>query len=538
MSAAASVPANSRLAGLAPAAIQHVVAAARALELGRVDDAERAITGLLAAHPQHPEVQRLLAGAQSLRGQYEDAAATMRRALAARPDDPLYLNTLGSVLTEAGDYDEAAGALRRACELDPRLATAWLNLGIALMRAMQPAASAEALRRAVALAPDRVDAQCLLADQLKAAGRVDEAIAEYRRVLARRPTAGMAWWGLADIKTVRLGESDVERLRHAVHAPDAGADDRSAMYFALAKAFEDIARFPDALHALARAHAIARERQHWDAAAHAAFVDGVLAACARAAADDGDSFGSEAIFVVGLPRSGSSLVEQVLASHSQVNGAGELPDLPRVLTEESRRRSQPLQLWAARSSREDWRRLGERYLQRTARWRTQRPRSTDKLPYNWLYVGAVRAMLPGARIVVCRRDPLENCLACYRQRLTGNEYTRTFADLAAFWRDFDRAVRQWRALHPGHVHELVHEQLLATPEAGIRALLAQCGLPFEAACLDFHRTERDVHTPSAAQVRQPLRRDTARAPAYGSLLDPLRAALGLAPFVDAEKGKD
>jgi hypothetical protein len=231
-----------------------------------------------------------------------------------------------------------------------------------------------------------------------------------------------------------------------------------------------------------------------------------------------------------MPRSGSTLVEQILASHSQVEGGGELPDLPMVLTEDSRRRGVAFPHWVAAAGGDDWARLGRRYLERTAHWRERRPRFTDKLPYNWFYVGAIRAMLPGARVIVARRDPLETCFSCYRQHLAQNEYTRTFADLAAFWRDFDRAATRWRELHPAHVFESSYEELVAEPQARIRALLDFCGLPFEAQCLEFHRTEREVHTPSAMQVREPLRRDTARSARYGSLLDPLRAALNLPLF--------
>jgi hypothetical protein len=173
----------------------------------------------------------------------------------------------------------------------------------------------------------------------------------------------------------------------------------------------------------------------------------------------------------------------------------------------------------------DWHRLGQRYLARTAHWSQRRPVFTDKLPNNWYYIDAIRAMLPGARIVGVRRNPLETCFSCYRQFLHNNEYQRTFADLAAFWHDFDRSLKRALALYATQVRESVHEDLLADPERHIRGLLEFCGLPFEAACLEFHRTERDVRSPSAMQVREPLRRDTARAARYGSLLDPLRQAL-------------
>ncbi len=521
---------DSRLHGLSQTAIRNVIAAATALDRGQVDEADRHIVGLLAIHPEHPEILRLLAGAQSLRGDASGAVATMRRAVAKRPDDALYHNTLGTALLAADDYDAAVSSFERACRLDPKLGTAWYNLGLALMRSMRPGESAQALRQAVALSPQHSGARVLLADMLKAQGRSDDAIAEYRNVLRVQPYAGMAWWGLADMKTVRFDDADVDALVRAMHEARAGDDDKIAMGFALAKALDERGRYADSLAELARANAIARRRQHWNAAAHSAWIDALLEAFPPAQVQAAEpTLGLEAIFVVSMPRSGSSLVEQILASHSQVDGAGELPDLPAVLTEESRRLSKPLWQWAPEAGAEDWQRLGRRYLERTARWRERRPRFTDKLPGNWMYVGAIRRMLPAARIVVVRRDAVETCLSCYRQRLVGNEYTRTFGDLARYWRDFDRAVRRWRELSPGNVHECLYEKLISDPEAEIRELLAFCDLPFEPACLEFQRTAREVHTPSAAQVREPLRRDTARSPRYGALLDPLRAELGLPP---------
>jgi hypothetical protein len=219
----------------------------------------------------------------------------------------------------------------------------------------------------------------------------------------------------------------------------------------------------------------------------------------------------------------------VLAAHSQVEASGELRDLPQVLAEESRQCGRHYPDWVASATDDDWRRLGERYLERTARWRERKPFFTDKLPGNWMHVGAIRAMLPAAKVIVCRRDPLETCFSCYRQYMTadGQGWTHRFEDLAAYWNAFDRALRQWQARWQGFVHLQDYENLLAEPEASVRALLAFCGLPFEDACLAFGSGSRAVRSPSAAQVREPLRRDTARATRYGALLDPLRNALGI-----------
>lgn len=516
----------SRLHGLEPLAAQQVMAAARALDAWRVDEASSHLAPARASHPDHPEVLRVHAGIQSLRGQHQQAIEAMRRALAQRPQDALYHNTLGTVLGTAGDFDAAIASLRRTCELQPGLALAWYNLGVLLTKCVRNDEAVVALQRAVTLAPDHMAARALLGDMLRTSGQIDEAIAEYRKVLAEQPAAGMAWWGLADIKTVPFAPDDIARMQAAMRQPGIGDDDQVAIGFALAKALDEAGRYAESLAALAHANAIARRRQHWNASAFSAGIATIHAAFAGPPPPAPDpALGREVIFIVSLPRSGSTLVEQILASHSSVEGAGELPDLPLVLAEESRRRGQPFPQWVETTAPADWERLGHRYLERTAHWRRHRPIFTDKLPSNWMYIGAIRAMLPAARIIGCHRDPLETCFSCYRQRLDNNEYTRTFDDLASFWRDFDRSMRQWADLHPTRVFQHGYEDLLARPEARIRQLLAFCELPYESTCLRFHETRRDVRSPSATQVREPLRHDSARSSRYGILLDPLRTAL-------------
>lgn len=523
----------SRLAGLTPAAAQSIVATAQALEAGRPDDAARALAGVLAGHPDHPEALRLEAGILNLRGQRAQAAGVMRRALAQRPDDALYHNTLGSILADAGEFDQAILALQRACDLQPDFAAAWYNLGIVLVRCVRYDAADAALRRAVALDPGNADARAQLADTLKVRGRNDDAVAEYRRILAARPWAGMAWWGIANIKTAHLDAADVEGLRAALRDPRASDDDRIAMGFALGKALDDLHCFGESLDALAQANAIARRRRKWDAAAFDAQLEATQTDFESVTGADDRALGGDVIFVVGLPRSGTTLAEQILASHSQVEGAGELPDLALTLNEESQRRAAPLAQWIGALTPADWSRLGRRYLERTSHWRARKPRFVDKMPNNWIQIGAIRAMLPGARIVACRRDALETCFSCYRQHFAGNDWTRDFADLAAYWRAFDRAARAGHERFPARIHLHDYEALIADPLAQIRELLEFCELPFEESCLRFHETAREVRSPSAAQVRQPLRADTARAGDYGKLLDPLRTALGLPTFGDA-----
>lgn len=523
-----------RLQGLDNAAAQQVVATAQALALGRADQAAAQLAPALRTYPDHPEVLRLHAGILNLRGDYAAARAAMEQALASRPMDALYHNTLGTVLGSSGDFDGAIRVLRRACELEPGLATAWFNLGVMLTRCVRNEEAAEALQRAVELAPDNMEARALLADMRRMQGHVDESAAQYRKVLAQRPWTGMAWWGLADLRSGALVPDDVERMRAALRDSHAGDEDRIAMGFALAKALDEQGHHEESMDELKRANAIARLRLHWDARAFSASIAAINQAFTPPPPSHDTDLGHPALFIVGMPRSGTTLVEQILASHSQVEGAGELPDLPMVLAEESRFRGKPFPAWVAEMAPRDWKRLGDRYLERTAYWRNRRPFFTDKLPGNWMYVGAIRAMLPGARIIVCRRDPLETCFSCYRQLLPpGNEWSRTPEDLAAFWRDFDRTTRHFASLHAGKVYEHDYESLVANPEHGVRSLLDACGLPFEEACMRFHESPREVRSPSATQVRQPLRADTAHAARYGNLLDALRLSLDLPRHADA-----
>jgi tetratricopeptide (TPR) repeat protein len=533
MNTVSPLPPDSRLDGLSPSASRRLVAATQALALGRVVDAEQRLRGLLAVYPNHPEVLRMSAGLQSLRGDFYGAMAIMERAIALRPNDAAYWSSFGSALIDAARYDDAIDALRHACELDPTYTTAWYNLGLAYIRCMRVDEASAALKRAVSQAPElEVNARVILGNMFRAEGRNDEAIAEYRATIKQQVHAGNAWWGLAEIKTQRFADEDLDNLRQALRHPGASEDDLSAMGFTLAKALDDRKLYAESLAALAEAHARVRARKRWDPAVYSAHIDAILEAFTPPVAGAAEPLGHEAIFVASMPRSGSTLTEQVFASHSQVDGGGEVADLPSVLMEESKRLNKPFPDFVPALTPGDWERMGRAYLERTSRWRSGRARFTDKMPSNWHYVGVIRAMLPGARIIMVRRDPLETCLSCYRQRLANSEYTRTFDDLAAAWRDFDRTVKHWRMLHPTHVYESVYEEFVVEPEAKIRALLEFCDLPFESACLEFHKTERRVHTPSATQVREPLRRDTARTHRYGALLDPLRVALGMPRFAD------
>ena len=489
----------------------------------------RTMTCVMALAPGHPEVMRWMGIAAQNIGDHAAAADCLRIAAAALPGDVDLQIGLGVALYHRGETDESVRCLRHACELAPGSAQAWYNLGEALKREALTGEAIEALECTLAIDPANILARVQLARARASIGEINQAVRELRDALRREPASAQAWFALSNLNTVRFDAADASRLRAAYASGGSTPEDHDMLAFALAKAIEDQGDYAAAFDIFAQANASRRRYENWNARGERARVEATLEMLEGWMPPSSSNlvFGGETILVVSIPRSGSTLVEQILASHSMVEGANEIKDLPQTLDAETLRRGTAFPLWVPAATAEDWRRLGEEYLARTARWRERKPRFVDKNLVSWYLVGPALAMLPDARVVIVRRDPLETCVACYRQWLTGDAgFAYDLDEMADYCIDFMRLTRFWLKKFPDRVFDLEYETLIAEPEPTIRRLLDFCGLPFDPACLEFHRTERTVlSAPSAAQVRQPLRRDTARADRYGDKLDGLRARL-------------
>lgn len=520
--------ANPRMAGLATADVERLHAAARAIRDRMPAQAQRLLEEVLARHPQHAEALRLLAILQLHTQRAAQAVTTLQQAIAAHPDDALLHADLGNTHNARGERAAAVDAWQRAVALDPSQPAPWFNLGRNLQQQGATTEAIAALERASALAPELLPAMVLLGDARAHLGDFAAATAHYRDALRLHPACGDAWRGLSNIKTVALGQADASMLEAQLQRRDIADTDRIAMGHALGKLREDHGDLAGAFAAFSAANALQQQLTPWRLQAFEQYVERALAATNTLPSPIDPALGHEVIFIVGMPRSGSTLFEQILAAHPQVEGASELPELGIVLQRESQRRGVAYPDWIADASAEDWHRLGRDYLARTAHWRASKPRFTDKLPENWKHAGVLRAMLPGATVVETRRDSLETAWSCFKQQFYSQpHFANEPGHIAAHLRGCERAMDAWRGRDPARIHLHRYEDLLADPEQRVRTLLADCGLAFDAACMDFHTARRSVRTASAAQVRQPLRRDTARAQAYGGLLDPLRAALGL-----------
>ena len=342
------------------------------------------------------------------------------------------------------------------------------------------------------------------------------------------------------MKTVKFDAQDLTALKSLRAKPQFAGLERATLLHAVGKAFEDNGEYREAFDAFSEAGRIERAEFPCDNAHFAAYMDSIRAAFPQPIEPRDTPQGREAIFIVGMPRSGSTLIEQILAAHSHVEGASELPDLTLALDRESERRGSYFPTWVARTSPQDWERIGAGYLASTARWRTTKPRFTDKSPGNWMQAEAAIAMLPAIRIVVCRRDPVETCWSCFKQFFAPGRmvWGSAFEDIAYFWERCTMHCDYLAARYPRNVRIQGYEKLLDDPEGQTRELLEFCGLDFEEACLRFYEAPRTVRTASASQVRQPITQAAKVSDRYGALLDPLRQMLERAQAnVDAASAK-
>ncbi len=526
-----------RHSGLGPRAIEaslrnpRLMEAALALYDNRLSDAEPLLKAHLRDDPFDAAAIRMLAELAGRIGRYKDAEALLRRALELAPDFGAARANLATALYRQNRSAEAIAELDLVRAAEPEN-IAHANLKAAALGRIGGFEEAIALYEEVlAAAPRQPKVWMSYGHMLKTVGRQADGIAAYRRALEIAPTLGEVWWSLANLKTVRFSGDDIAAMQIALETPDLADVDRFHLDFALGKAFED-ARDPARSFAhYAAGNCLRRESVAYDADETTAFVDASIQLFTRefVAARAGQGCTERApIFVLGMPRAGSTLVEQILSSHSQVEGTSELPDIPALARQWT---DYPKGL--ATLPPEGLRELGAAYLERTrVQRKTDRPLFIDKLPNNWAHVPFIHLILPGAIIIDARRHPLGCCFSNFKQHFArGQAFSYALGDMGRYYADYVRLMAHVDDVVPGRVHRVIYERMVGDTEAEVRALLAACDLPFEDACLRFHETERAVRTASSEQVRQPIFTGGTDAwQAYEPWLGPLKAALG--PILD------
>ena len=515
--------------------------AALALRAERLAVAEAALRERLKAEPTDVAAIRMLAEVGARLGRYDDAANLLARCIELSPSFHEARRAYAQVLQRQERPVEALAEAERLMAFDAKNPNNGMLKASVLARLGDHGAAIGLYEDLLARYPRQPKGWMSYGHALKTIGRRADAVAAYQRALDQAPQLGEVWWSLANLKTHRFKPADVAVMRTQLGRDDLGDEDRLHLDFALAKALEDEGDYAGAFAEYAKGNAIRRDQLR-----HSADDTSDQAARSRALMDPAffeARRGSgcparDPIFIVGLPRSGSTLVEQILASHSQVEGTMELPDLITIVRRLDRPNGRgeaglyPEVL--AGLSADALRALGDDYLERTRiHRRTDRPLFIDKLPNNWLHVGLIQLILPAATIIDARRHPLGCCLSGYKQHFArGQSFTYDLADIGRYYRDYVALMAHFDAVLPGKVHRVIYERMVADTEGEVRRLLGHVGLPFEDACLRFWTNERAVRTASSEQVRQPIFDDALdHWRHFEPWLDPLKQALG--PVLDA-----
>jgi predicted Zn-dependent protease len=510
--------------------------AAAALVSNDLPIAERLLRAFLKENPTDVSALRILAEVGARLRRYEDAELLLARALELAPGFIAARQNYASILYRHNKPEEVIAQADILLKAEPRNPNYRALKAAALGQLGEYAQASATYEKLLKEFPHHPNAWMSYGHTLKTQGRTDEGIAAYRKSIQQRPALGEAYWSLANLKTFRFSQSEIDTMREQLARGDLVAEDRFHFEFALAKALEDDGGYADAFEHYEKGNALRRESAPYDPQetteqvrrSKSLFTKDFFATHAGVG-----SAAPDPIFVVGLPRSGSTLIEQILSSHSRVEGTMELHDIGHMVRsiggagKKSRASAYPDGL--ADFPPEKFLALGEEYLSRTRIHRKSgRQFFIDKMPNNFLHAGFIRLILPNAKIIDARRHPLGCCLSCFKQHFArGQTFAYRLPDLGSYYVSYVELMAHYDAVMPGHVHRVFYEDMVADPEIQIRRALDYCGLPFEDACLRFYENDRAVRTASSEQVRRPIFTEaTDHWQNFESWLDPLKAALG------------
>ncbi|WP_188109797.1 tetratricopeptide repeat-containing sulfotransferase family protein [Pseudohalioglobus sediminis] len=479
---------------------------------GRMAEAQTVLKKALRSNPDNVDAMRFLAMVYHAEGKYiDDAEALLRRAIAIAPDFHQALGNLGRILIENGKSEEAAEIYERWVELKPDNDEAWSGLGRARAHLGEVEAAATAYRESIRLNPDVASVHMALAHMLKTIGKQEEALAAYRESVRIKPSLGESYWSMANLKIFHFEPEEVDAMETQLAGGEVSEQGQVNFHFALGKAYEDERNYDKAWHHYHKGNQLQRTRVDYDPVEnemHLQKLRDVFTAERMAESRDWGHPDAAPIFIVGMPRSGSTLIEQILASHSQVEGTAELPNLAAIATGTGKYRHDGLVYPSTVNSftPRDFAAYGKEYLQQVQRHRVEgAPFFIDKMPNNFIHVGWIAMTLPNAKIINTRRHPLDSCLGVYKQLFAkGQHFTYDTFELAEFYHTYVDIMDHWHEVLPGRVLDVHYEDTVTDLEQQVRKILDYCELPFEDNCLRYYETERAVKTASSEQVRQPI----------------------------------
>jgi len=477
---------------------------------GKKKEAETIYRDILKNDPNNVDALRLLAGLATSQNEHRDAEILLKRALELTPDFGRAMADLIVNQVEQEKIDEALEYAARLTRIGADNPDSYLLMGNAYSAAGRYDDAINSYQKALELLPTHPGALSGLAHNLKTVGKQDEAIAIYRKCIALNPYFTEPYWSLANLKTFRFTDEEVQSMEKLLEDPDIPDDAQVHLRNALGFQYENQKDYDQAFASFEKCNATKRRLEYYDSVETESLYDRIIEVFDQEfvnRAPAGKGFDVTPIFIIGLPRSGSTLLEQILASHSQVEGTHELSDLARVVREIpdrlKTRQRYPDALSAADAA--FFAELGQVYLDRTQKYRSGNPYFTDKNPNNFIHVGLVHLALPDAVFINAQRHPLDSCLGSFKQLFAkGQAFSYDLVDIGEYFLQYQLLMEHWSKILPGKVLDVRYEDVVADLESGVRRILEHCGLPFEEQCVRFHETERAVKTASSEQVRQPI----------------------------------
>lgn len=538
------------------------------LHQGRLKEAYNAYRKALKILPEHPMLLNNVGNALQLQGENEKSIGWFEKAIEQNPGQANAHNNLGNALLALNRKREAVAAYKQAVRINPGLADTFHSLGVILFELNEPDQAIEnfsqslrinpaaektclalgrayamsgdldqtvaAYHKAIEINPRNAKAYVELGKAFSDHGDIERALEGFRKALEINPDYVVAYHSLSKNKKFTEHDDDLRAMESLFSKKGISDGDTIDLGFALGKAYEDLKVYDKSIEFLIEAARLKRDSYDFSISESRAQFDKIKALFSReffsAHVDSGDP-DSTPIFILGMPRSGTSLVEQILASHPDVFGAGELRDLrslvESIVTTDNNDLPALVPEALLKLDAAAFVDLGKQYVAKIRRFSADARFITDKMPHNFLYIGVIRTILPNARVIHCARDPMDNCLSIFKNNLgKGHPYANDMTELGQYYRMYLDLMDYWRETLPGFVYDQGYEELVDSPEAQVRKLLQHCGLEWNDACLDFHKTRRKVQTASNAQVRRPIYKDSVQlSTRYGEHLEPLRAAI-------------
>lgn len=489
---------------------ERVATAAQAFARGQTEEAEKICRQVLREHPNEVDAMRLLASIANKLEQRDDAIILLERAVELKPKFAGAWADLAETYTESEKFGEALDAVQRVIKLQPNMPFGHMIRGSILGKKDDHEGAINAFKEALEIEPEHIGSNMGLGNTLKTIGRYDEAVKSYKKCIEAQPLFSEAYWSLANLKTYSFDDDEIKNMEKHVQSQDLTPASKAFFHIAIANAKEKQMKYGEAWYHFHTGNELRRTSEIYDSVTTQVTHDALIETFDEEFVNSTKGSGCQSdapIFILGLPRSGSTLIEQILASHSRVEGTRELPDISLLGRRLTKSKPPGIKYPDAvkHMTDEEKTEYGESYLETSKRYRTDKPRFIDKMPNNFAHIGFIKTILPNAKIINAKRHPLDSCVSSFKQLFyKGQSWSYDLFEIGEYYLEYERMMDHWHSLYPGEIYDIQYENIVNNQEDESRALIQYCGLDWEDSCLRFYENKRSVNTASSEQVRQPI----------------------------------